>query len=264
MNKLPLPLRNLGNSGLSLSAAGLGTVKFGRNQAMKYPEAYALPDAKRMENLLAIACDYGINWLDTAPAYGLSEERLGALPASQHFLICTKVGEEFARGTSYFNFTAAHTQASIERSLQRLRRETLDIVLIHSDGNDLDIIEHSDCLTTLTKAKEAGKIRAIGMSTKTLAGALRALPLVDVLMLTRNPQYEEDTPAILKAKEQGVGTIIKKGFGSGHLFASTPIDTLCDFLFSAPITSVVTGTLNPEHLISNCEAIAKAANAHPL
>ena len=81
------------------------------------------------------------------------------------------MGEEFSAGESHFDFSGAHTRESIERSLRRLKTHYLDLVLIHSDGNDLEILEHTDCLESLMRLKEEGLIRAVGMSTKTVEGA---------------------------------------------------------------------------------------------
>ena len=90
-------LRPLGTSGIEVSAIGLGTVKFGRNQGVHYPDAFTIPDARSAASLLALARELGINLIDTAPAYGDSETRLGQLLKGQrqHWVLCTKVGEEF-------------------------------------------------------------------------------------------------------------------------------------------------------------------------
>ena len=72
-----LPSRILGSTGLEVSTLGLGTVKFGRNSGVKYPNQFDLPDDEQIRQLLAQASDHGMNLLDTAPAYGSSEERLG-------------------------------------------------------------------------------------------------------------------------------------------------------------------------------------------
>ena len=103
-----MALRTLGSTDMEVSPLGLGTVKFGRNQGVKYPHAFALPSDGEIRNLLDLAWDLGINLLDTAPAYGSSEERLGQLlDHSQDWIIVTKVGENFSEGCSLFRFFCA-------------------------------------------------------------------------------------------------------------------------------------------------------------
>lgn len=259
-----LLLRPLAATGIQLSPAGLGTVKIGRNQGVKYPSAFDLPSDLAVCGLLDTAQTLGINWLDTAPAYGTSEARLGKLIRRRDWIIASKTGEEFADGKSHFDFTAAHTERSINRSLERFQTDWLDIIFIHSNGEDLHIIEHTGCLAALVRAKEAGKIRAIGMSCKSAEGAIAALPYVDCLMLTLNPDYCADIPAIQAAHAHGKAVIIKKAFGSGHLTRTYSIDALAEYAFRQPITAITTGTLNPAHLTENVRAIARAVRAHPL
>src|SRR5262249_27982799 len=134
--------RTLGATGLRVSLLGLGTVKFGRNEGLQYPVSAALPSTRDLVRLLAHAHDLGINLLDTGPAYGSSEERVGELIARHRdaWLISTKVGEAFDGRASHYDFTPEHTRASVLRSLRRLRTDRIDIVLVHSDGDDLAII----------------------------------------------------------------------------------------------------------------------------
>ena len=136
----------LGSTGIEVSRVGLGTVKFGRNQGVKYPQGFELPSDKECLDLLALARDLGVNMLDTAPAYGRSEERLGSLLEGQRqdWVIVGKAGEEFENGQSAYHFTAKHFRMSLERSLKRLRTDYLDVLLIHSDGHDLDILSKPD------------------------------------------------------------------------------------------------------------------------
>ena len=54
-------------------------MKIGRNEGVKYPAGFQLPDDARVRDILALCRDAGMNLIDTAPAYGSSEERLGAL-----------------------------------------------------------------------------------------------------------------------------------------------------------------------------------------
>ena len=128
--------RPLGSTGLTVSPLGLGTVKLGRDQGVKYPNGFSIPDDAAARALLHQARELGINLLDTAPAYGISEERLGPLLRGQRqdWVIVSKVGEEFVNGASLFDFSPAHTRLSVERSLKRLETEHIELVLVHSDA----------------------------------------------------------------------------------------------------------------------------------
>ena len=67
---------------------------------------HELPSDGRVRELLARARECGVNLIDTAPAYGTSEERLGALlDDRERWVIVTKAGEEFADGRSHFDFS---------------------------------------------------------------------------------------------------------------------------------------------------------------
>jgi aryl-alcohol dehydrogenase-like predicted oxidoreductase len=248
-------MRSLPGTHLKVSALGLGTVKIGRNEQVKYPGAFTIPDDAAVRNLLAQARALDINLLDTAPAYGASEERLGLLLTQrQDWVIVTKTGEEFTNGTSHFDFSAAHTRMSIERSLRRLRTDYLDLVLIHSDGNDEAILQQGDCVATLQDFKQRGLIRALGMSTKTVAGALRAAQELDVVMLTYNLQQRDDKPAIARAHELGKGVLVKKGLMSGHVQQEgrdLVRDSLALVLGEPGVHSLIAGTINPAHLAAN-------------
>lgn len=260
-----LEKRVLGQTGLEVSCLGLGTVKIGRNQGVKYPSEFELPDDSSVSSLLAQAETLGINLLDTAPAYGSSEERLGKLlQHRERWIICSKVGEEFQNGQSRFDFTASHVRSSVERSLRRLNTDWLDIVLVHSDGNDLAIINESDCLEALQKLKDRGLIKSYGMSTKTVEGGLKAVQQTDVVMVTYNPLAREDSVIIDKAAELGKGILIKKGLLSGHLDSlvedtADPVEKSLRFIFEKPgISSVIFGTINPHHLTHNVQSAIKA------
>ncbi len=254
----------LGNTNISVSQIGLGTVKFGRNEKINYPETFALPSDKEILTLLDCAQTLGINILDTAPAYGTSEERLGKLLNSQrqNWVLCTKVGEEFIHGESFFDFSAVSLRKSIERSLRRLHTDYLDIVLVHSNGEDKKIIEQDAVFLTLADLKQAGLVRAFGMSTKTIEGGLLAVDQSDVIMVTYNPAYTVEQPVIAYAHQKKKGIFIKKALASGHLQKianQDPIQTAMQFIFQEPgVSSVILGTLNPAHLTYNVECAQRA------
>lgn len=243
--------RRFGSTDLYLSPIGLGTVKLGRNTGVKYPNSFDIPDDAAAADLIAHARALGINLIDTAPAYGNSEERLGKLLQGQRhdWVICTKVGEEFDNGVSHFDFSAKHTRLSIERSLQRLRTDFLDIVLIHSDGNDLVIIENGEALATLAQCKREGLIRAYGMSTKTVAGGIAAAKLGDAVMATYNTEYIAEKSVLDVCGAEKKAVLIKKAFASGH--TTDPAAALRFVLREASITSAIIGTINPHHLQQN-------------
>ena len=258
-----MELRPLGATGLKVSPLGLGTVKFGRNQGVKYPHPFELPSDREVRALLDLAWDLGINLLDTAPAYGDSEERLGRLLRQNRrdWVIVTKVGEEFRDGASHFDFSAAAMRASVERSLRRLGVEALDAVLIHSSGDDLAILEREDVLPTLLALKQAGWVRAVGMSSKTVAGGLRAVECCDLAMVTYNPLQHAELPVIRAAHAAGRGILIKKGLLSGHLdrpASPDPVRAALELIYAEPgVSSVVIGTLNPAHLQANAAVAAE-------
>jgi aryl-alcohol dehydrogenase-like predicted oxidoreductase len=255
-------MRPLGNTGLQVSALGLGTVKLGRDQALKYPDSFTIPDDRSAASLLARARDLGINLIDTAPAYGNSEERLGKLLAGQRsdWLICSKVGEEFEGGQSHFDFSPEHTRQSVQRSLRRLNTAVIDIVLVHSDGNDLHIIREMGTLEVLEQLKQEGLIRAFGMSTKTVEGGLAAAAVSDVVMLTYNLDSREELPVLDACASLGVGALIKKALASGHLARQyqDPVQASMDLVFAHPATSAaIVGTITPAHLQANADAVRR-------
>lgn len=255
--------RRFGSTDIFISPLGLGTVKLGRNQGVKYPQAFAIPDDAAAASLIALATELGINLIDTAPAYGNSEERLGHLLAGkrQEWVICTKVGEEFVEGQSHFDFSARHTRFSIERSLQRLHTDYLDIVLVHSDGDDERIIEHEDTLATLEQCKREGLIRAYGVSTKTVRGGLLAAQRSDAVMLTYHAEYTDEAEVLDYCAKHQKGALIKKAFASGHL--ADP-DRALHFAVNHPGTgSVIAGTINPEHLRQNVATVNAALRDRP-
>lgn len=254
---LKLPQRPLGSTGLSVSVLGLGTVKFGRNQKIKYP-TFELPSDEAICQLLDDAQRYGINLLDTAPAYGIAEQRLGELLGSRRneFIVITKCGEEFVNGESIYDFSAEHTRLSVERSLKRLKTNRLDCVLVHCPRNDLEVLEKSPVLETLRDIKVRGDIRSFGASVNSLEGGMLALERADVVMVTYSLDETASEPVIRRAADLGKGVLIKKGLDSGSLAARTPGENFRPIFALKGISSLIIGTINREHLHDNVRAIA--------
>ncbi|MBL0870055.1 MAG: aldo/keto reductase [Phycisphaerales bacterium] len=274
--------RPLGTTGINVPPLALGTVKLGRLGGLKYPgnAPTQLPTDDAVRWLLHAAWSRGIRLIDTAPAYGTSELRLGeilpqiALTASttpaaattDRWLICTKVGEIFneSTSTSTYDFSPEHIRESIQRSLQRLRVPMLDIVLLHFATGSLDheILAQGHALRTLRELQHQGLIRAVGVSIGSIAGGELVLnnPIArcDVLMLTLNERDRAMEHLIARAHAQGLGVLIKKPLASGH---SNPSESLRSVLNTPGVTAAVVGTANPQHL-SDLATIADNLN-HP-
>jgi aryl-alcohol dehydrogenase-like predicted oxidoreductase len=252
----PMQSRLLGNTTLSVSPIGFGAFKIGRNQNTKYAEAYSLPDDQAVDRLLNGVLDLGITYIDTAPAYGISEQQIGRAIAHRRreFTLSTKVGEIFEHGQSRYDFSAAAVRSSIEQSLARLKTDVLDVVFIHSNGADVEIQQATDVVSALQDSKRRGLVRAIGMSGKTEAGTRRALDWADAIMVEYHLHDQSCAAVIAAAAERGVGVIVKKGLASGKLPAGEAIG----FVLGNPcVSSLVVGGLNLDHIRANVEIAAR-------
>lgn len=253
--------RPLGDTGLIVSPLGLGTVKLGRDQGVKYPSGFSIPDDAAARALLHQARELGINLIDTAPAYGVSEQRLGPLLRGQRedWVIVSKVGEEFEDGQSRFDFSPKHTRLSVERSLQRLETDRIELVLVHSDGNDVAILRDSGVYETLAELKREGKIRAFGLSGKTVEGGLLALERGDCAMVTYNLAEQGERPVLDHAAVHHKGILVKKALASGHavLTGQDPLRASFELVFGHPgVSAAIVGTINPQHLAANAATAA--------
>lgn len=160
----PLPTITFGGASISGEGGGYG---FG---AMSEGEA---------ERLLKRAWEQGINLFDTAPIYGfgLSEERLGKyLP--KEAMVISKSGVDWHE-TKRVNMTNSpvHTERMLHESLKRLKRDVIDIYMIHWPDTKYDIREP---LAVLKKAQEEGKIKHIGLCNTNLEDLTRAREICQV------------------------------------------------------------------------------------
>lgn len=146
--------RQLGNSGLKVSAIGLGTNQFGGKV-----------DQDGVNAIIDAALDAGINFIDTADAYqkGRSEKTLGiALKGKwDHVLIATKVFFPTGEGPNDRGVSRYHILKGVEASLRRLQTDHIDLYQVHR-WDDTTPIEET--LRTLDDLIRAGKVRYIGAS----------------------------------------------------------------------------------------------------
>jgi len=137
--------RILGNTGWEISVIGFG--------AIKLPQI----SQKECDTLLNRAIDLGINFVDTADCYGDSEEKIGTAlkRRRKEFYLATKIDERDRAGVS----------KKLERSLQRLKTDYIDLILFHDvRGSEYETIFERGGLEALEEAKKQGNILQIGMS----------------------------------------------------------------------------------------------------
>ena len=251
--------RTLGTSEVNVSRLGWGTVKLGRTQGLKYPTRFDLPDDAQATDIVRGMLDLGINLIDTAPAYGCAEAKLG--PAVQQrrdeIVLATKVGETFdtSTATSTYNFSATHARTSLQNSLEQLRTDHVDILFVHSDGIDLDN-QHDDLVAELIALRHAGLTRAIGFSGKTVEGHEQALAWADVLMVHYGPHDRSHEALIRQAASAQVGVVLKKALDSGQYDAAEALQ-FCwhDSPVADAIASVVVGSLQPTNMARNLKSL---------
>ena len=239
--------RPLGRTGLIVRPIGLGTTKLGRNADVKYPKRFTLPSKEQVCDLLETTLRLGVNLIDTAPAYGESERRLGPFVATNRdrLVVCTKCGEQYGNGRSTYNFSAPGIVVSVEESLRRLKTDHIDILLLHSNGRDVEILTQTDAHEALQRLKKSGKTRAVGISAKTQAGILEACQTLDVVMAPFSQKDPSLAGALKKAHEAGLGVLAIEGLFSGHLEARPAIE----FVLRQPfIDTLILGTNDPAHL----------------
>ena len=154
--------RRLGNSELEISAIGLGTWALGGGLDWG-PTEFA--DAQRT---VQAALDSGINWIDTAPVYGNSEETLGRVLAGKRnqVVLCTKCGLVKNGSWTDHDLRGETITRQLESSLRKLKTDFIDLYLIHYlDPN----VPWPEALEVLRRFKKQGKVRALGVCNVPLA-----------------------------------------------------------------------------------------------
>ena len=150
-------------------------------------------------------------------------------------------------------FPRVHSSASVEASLRHLHIDRIDIVLLHSDGRDLEILTRTDALEALRKLKQSGKARLIGISAKTPEGIREACRTLDVVMAPFSQTDQVLADALRQAHQAGLGILAIKALSSGHLEARPAIEFVLRQNF---IDALILGTTDPAHL-SEAVSIAK-------
>ena len=206
--------RELGKSGLRVSAVGLGSWEMAGNVWGNVEDAHSIRTIHR-------AVESGVNLLDTAASYGggRSEEVVGqALKGIRDkVILCTKCGLKVLPNNDVeYNLTAKNIRFEVERSLKRLNTDYIDLYQFHYPDPRTPI---QDSLEVMDQLKKEGKIRAVGLSNFNLEQLREALALgsVDSVQLKYNLLTRDNAPLIDLCQSQGVGVLTYGSLAGGML-----------------------------------------------
>ena len=256
--------RELGNSGLKVSALGLGCMgmSFGLGPAA---------DKKEMITLIAKAVEKGITFFDTAEVYGpfTNEELVGEAlePFKGQVVIATKFGwKPNAEGRwSDLDSRPEHIKQVCEASLKRLRVDVIDLFYQHRVDLEVPIEDVAGAVKDLIKE---GKVKYFGLSeagVKTIRKAHAVQPVAalqsEYSLWWRQPE-EELLPTL---EELGIGFVpfspLGKGFLTGKIDENTKFDST-DFRNIVPRFSPEARKAN-QSMIDLLNKIAEQKNATP-
>ena len=208
--------RQLGRSGLQVSAVGLGANNFGRRLD---PQATAL--------VVHQALDVGINMIDTSNSYGgnLSEEYLGkALKGKRHkAIVATKFSSRMGEGPNQAGNSRQHILTEVENSLRRLATDYIDLYQIHWVDPNTPIEE---TLRALDDLVHQGKVRYIGcsnfMAWHVCEGVWTSRSLGLASFVSVQPEYsmlvrDVETELVPFCKEYGIGILPYSPLADGFL-----------------------------------------------
>lgn len=226
----------LGKTGLKISRMGFGGIPIQRI------------DAQGTKELIHKMTDAGVNYIDTARGYTVSEEYLGyALEG---------VRDKFVLATKSMARTKEAMTADIEKSLGNLRTEYIDLYQIHNPSMEQleQVMNEGGALEALKEAQAAGKIRHIGLTAHSVAVFERALELdwVETIMFPYNIVESQGEELIACCKEKNIGFIAMKPLAGGAIEnASLAIRYICA---NDNVTVVIPGMAEEKELEQNLRA----------
>ena len=248
---------------------------FGAMEIRGAPRGRAVTD-EQAETILNAVLDAGINFIDTARSYGLSEQYIGSYISDRRseYFLATKGGRYQAGETDW---TEEHLFRGMDESLQRLQVDCVDTLQLHSPT--VEEVEQGNLVAGLRKLREQGKVRWLGNSTR-----LPDLPtflewgVFDVFQIPYSALERTHEDLITKAAEAGIGTVIRGGVAKGEpgagrgsaetwrKFEEASLDEFREagesrtsfmlrFTLTHPhVHTIIVGTQRPEHLHENVEA----------
>jgi len=274
--------KTLGRTGLAVTQLGYGSM------GLRGPRTWGVrvvsdEDADRFLNAVL---DAGINFIDTAPDYGVSEERIGRYLNSRRaeFYLATKCGCDPIQHEDRLEVRHVWTrdviQRNIETSLRRLRTDYVDVLQFH--GGDAETLQREGLIELLRGFREQGMIRFLGVSSSLphLPGLI-GLGVFDTFQIPYSCLAPEHHDWITRAAASGAGIIIRGGIAQGGPEAEIQRPALNDIWTRAKLDEVlpqgtkraelilrstlshpdchttIVGTCSPDHLAENLAAAAR-------
>lgn len=233
----------LGKTGLKISRVGFGGIPIQRI------------DAEKAKPLIDALIECGINYIDTARGYTVSEEYIGGAIDGRR--------DKFVLATKSMARTREAMEADIETSLRNLRTDYIDLYQVHNPSMEqLDqVIGEGGALEALMEAKAAGKIGHIGLTAHSTAVFERALGLdwVETIMFPYNIVEQQGAELIHKCAEKNIGFIDMKPLAGGAIEDAT---LALRYVCSNPdVTVVIPGMAEVRELEQN---LAACSNTEPL
>lgn len=233
--------RILGKTGLKISRLGLGGIPIQKI------------DAEGTRALIGELVKAGVNFIDTARGYTVSEEYLGyALEG---------VRDRFVLATKSMARTKEAMEKDIDTSLANLRTTYIDLYQIHNPGaKDLEqVMAPGGALEALCEARAAGKIGHIGITLHSVELFQQAvdLPWVETIMFPYNIVETQGEKLIARCAEKNIGFICMKPLAGGAIEDAT---TAMRFVVSNPnVIVVIPGMADAEEIAQNVSATADTA-----
>ncbi len=228
--------RILGKTGLKISRLGFGGIPIQKI------------DAEGTRALIGELIKEGVNFIDTARGYTVSEEYLG--------FALEGVRDKFVLATKSMARTKEAMEKDIDISLKNLRTEYIDLYQVHNPGpKDLEqVMAPGGALEALLEAKSAGKIGHIGITLHSAELFRKAidLPWVETVMFPYNIVETQGEELIAECAEKNVGFICMKPLAGG---AIEDADIALRFIVSNPaVTVVIPGMADAAEIAQNVSA----------
>jgi len=214
--------RTLGRTGLRVSDIGFGAMTIGG-------EIFGATDDQESLRALHRAIDLGMNFIDTADAYGRghSEELIAEVLKTRRkeVVLATKGGNQFTVRQGLRNFDPDYITSALEASLKRLQIETIDLYQLHNPSQE--VMRRGEIFARLDRFKQDGKIRFYGVSLEKTEDGLVAIETgkPDTLQVVYNILHQDPEEQLFSfAQRDNVGIIarvpLERGVLSGR-FKST-------------------------------------------